>query len=562
MNFIKLSFILFLIVGCGLFKTDDKDKKQNNNLLIVALASLNRAGISEDTTNDGFFQEVNLTSGTAFSANYNGVASSIQEYKALATGTDNETKLEISITDADGIEQTYQRNADGNITVNFTPSKTGTYRINFKNNADKAVSLNNSSTTGGTITSGVQNSNSSAKHKNIFFKAYIGFSPQCAQLNATGSGTNTFTATSGSYFVQPIVFLGKVESRKKVSEITTAKITISFGGKTLTLKKLSEMDVNAYNNPNNPNNSIPDSDLANKQKYVKTFYQGFFGGAGELYTLDTFNKSKGASCNVADTFALGATNPGQSIVTLAIEDSTNGINESFKIRPSATDSSLTFYSNSGTQFNNFDTCTYNSTTGEPFNSTVGSGACPKNFSSVDPPYGLLNQNLVADQSNPTRSFLYGYSIPKVYYNTIISNQVALNSGSMKSITIDSCLNNGGLSSVQLSTTKKTYLPFKEFNVTKGDVVQLGTKLGAYTRLNNFYQGNADLSGSVEVPVCIPSGSNACASFKTITVTSNKCRVKVDSGIAVGNVSATWNSSSNNFIYPDSVGSSLSGVISE
>ena len=49
------------------------------------------------------------------------------------------------------LEQTYLRNGDGSLSVNFTPSKTGTYRINFKNNSDRPISLVNSGTTGGTV---------------------------------------------------------------------------------------------------------------------------------------------------------------------------------------------------------------------------------------------------------------------------------------------------------------------------------------------------------------------------------------------------------------------------
>ncbi len=563
MNWLIKSLIGLLLIGCNVLSCGGNKKNDNSKLGILALIATRTSGGSEDTTNDGLYQELSVTSGTSVTATYNATTSSIQGVSsAITTGTDNETKVEVSVVDSDGQEQTYLRNGDGSLTVNFTPTKTGTYRINFKNNSDKVVSLNNSGTTGGTINGSVASSNSKAKFKDIFLKAYVGFSPQCAQLNSSGSGNNTFTAASGSYFVQPFVFLGKVGSGKRVTEITTATITVSFGGKTLTLKRLSDMDVTMYNQPNNPSNSIPDSDTTNKIKYVKSFYQGFFGGAGEMYTLDTFNKSKGASCNTADTFALGATNPGQSTVTLKIVDTTNGLNEEFKIRPSATDSYLNFYTNSGTAFSNYDTCGYNNTTGEPYNYSTSASTCPKSFSSIDPPYGQLNSSLANDLSFPTRAFLFGYSTPKTYYSSLITNSTALSNGSLKSITIDGCLNNGGLASVQLSTTKKTYLPLKEFNVQKGDVIQLGTKLGSYTNLGNFYQGNVDLSGSVDLPVCIPSGGQSCPTYKTITINSKKCRVKVDSGIAIGNVSATWSSSSNNFIYPDSVGGGLSGVISE
>ena len=87
----------------------------------------------------------------------------------------------------------------------------------------------------------------------------------------------------------------------------------------------------------------------------------------------------------------------------------------------------------------------------------------------------------------------------------------------------------------------------------------------WSHLKNFYQGNADLSGSVDVPVCLPSNGQACPNFKTITINTTKCKVKVDSGVIVGAFSSspTWTSGDNNyFIYPDNLGGGLSARITE
>ena len=66
------------------------------------------------------------------------------------------------------------------------------------------------------------------------------------------------------------------------------------------------MNTNLYDNPNNPSNSIPSSDKANKIKYIKSYYQSLFGAAGELYTIgDTFNKSTGSTCSKQAHFLLG-----------------------------------------------------------------------------------------------------------------------------------------------------------------------------------------------------------------------------------------------------------------
>jgi hypothetical protein len=143
-------------------------------------------------------------------------------------------------------------------------------------------------------------------------------------------------------------------SNKKVTDISTATIKISYGATSITLQRLDEMNTNLYDNPNNPSNSIPSSDKTNKIKYIKSYYQSLFGAAGELYTIgDTFNKSTGSTCSTASTLPLGTSNFGNSIVTLSIVDSTNGVDESIKIRPvaSSIDFGQFFKKADGTTFN-------------------------------------------------------------------------------------------------------------------------------------------------------------------------------------------------------------------
>jgi len=551
--FKKLIFmilILISIISCG------EDKKNDNTKLgVFAYLATRSSGSSENTTNDGLSQELSVNSGTSVTATYNATASSLQDFiPAIVSGTDNNTKVEVSVVDPDGLEQTYLRNGDGSLSVNFTPSKTGTYRINFKNNSDRPISLVNSGTTGGTVSGSVSSANSKAKFKDIFLKAYVGFSTRCNTFSST------VTAANGSFFVQPIVFLGRIGSGKKVTDISTATIKISYGATSITLQRLDEMNTNLYDNPNNPSNSIPSSDKTNKIKYIKSYYQSLFGAAGELYTIgDTFNKSTGSTCSTASTLPLGTSNFGNSIVTLSIVDSTNGVDESIKIRPvaSSIDFGQFFKKADGTTFNDFSTCSYNSTTGS-------SESCAKSFSLTDPPYvQLSSQALDTGVSAPTRLLFFGANYPKSYYTQLITNSTALTNGSLKSITIDGCLNNGGINAVKLSATEKIYIPLREFNLVKEDISQLKYIPGTYSHLKEFYQGNADLSGSVDLPVCIPSSGQACPTYKTITINSSKCRVKVDSGIIIGAFSSapTWTTGDNNyFIYPDNLGGGLSARI--
>lgn len=547
-----MCLVIPLFFSCNLLKKDD-NKDDNLKLLLLGFLSL-----SDNDVNDGTYMDLDVTSGTAVSSNYNSTAStSVQgNLRALASGTDGQTKVEVSVIDPDGLEQSYLRNGDGSLSVNFTPNKSGRYRINFKNNADTAVSIRHSNTSGGSTSGDVSSANQSAKHRDIFLKGYVGFSTRCTTFSTS------VTASTGNFFVQPIIFLGKVGSGRKVSEISTATIKLSFNGTTLTLQRLEEMNTNLYDNPNNPSNSISTSDKANKIKFIKSYYQSLFGAAGDLYTIgDTFNKSTGSTCSGASTLPLGSSNFGNSIVTLSVVDSTNGIDETFKIRPviNGTDFGQYFKKADGTSFSDFSTCSYNTTTGS-------SEGCNKSFSLENPPYVQLT-SFTPDTSisAPTRLLFFGANYPKSFYTQLLTNSAALSDGSLKTLNIDGCLQNGGINAVKIASSEKIYLPLREFNLRKDDISKLKYAPGTYTHLKNFYQGNADLSGSVDVPICLPSNGQACPNFKTITINSSKCRVKVDSGVIVGAFSSspTWTAGDNNyFIYPDNLGGGLSARITE
>ncbi|MDZ4724617.1 MAG: hypothetical protein SH817_00565 [Leptospira sp.] len=547
-----LTLTLLLNMACGIF-----DKKENDDdlLKLLILGILSNTATS---TNDGSFIEMDVTSGNSVTSNYNATAStSVQNnMRALATGTDNQTKVEVSVVDPDGMEQSYLRNGDGSLSVAFTPSKSGRYRINFKNNSDTNVNINHSSTTGSTVSGNVSNANQSAQFGSIFLKGYVGFSTRCNTFSSS------VTASTGNFFVQPIIFLGKIGSDKKVTDISSATIKISYNNKSITLQRLDEMNTNLYDNPNNPSNSIPSSDKTNKLKYVKSYYQSLFGAAGELYTIgDTFNKSTGTVCSSESTLPLGTSNFGNSIVTLSINDTALGINESFNIRPvtNGTDFGQYFKKSDGTSFSDFSTCSYNTTTGS-------SDACAKTFSLKDPPYLQLTSFTPETAVNaPTRLLFFGANLQKTFLTKLIENSSALTNGTMTSLTIDGCLNNGGINAVKIAASEKVYLPLKEFNLSIGDISKLKYIPGSYTHLKKFYQGNADLSGQVDLPVCIPANGQSCPSFKTISIKSEKCKVKVDSGIIVGAFSSSpsWTSGENNyFIYPDNLGGGLSARIVE
>ncbi|MCE9500033.1 MAG: hypothetical protein K8R21_05995 [Leptospira sp.] len=543
LTFAILAALLFGSSNCFLF---EKKKDNKNNLALLAILA---AG-SGSSSNAGsvIYQDVNVTAGVPFTAIYNANSARYLEGSsfALATGTENQTKIEVSVQDDKGIEKNYRRNPDGSIVVSFTPEKTGTHRIAFKNNSEKNVSFKASGASGGTLVGDAKDSNDTAKFKNIALKAYVGFSRQCKTLSSS------VTASNGDFFVQPLVFLGKVDGEKKVTDITTAVITLSFGGKTLTLSRLADLPVSAYDNPNNPSNSIPSSDKTNKLKFVKTFYQGYFAAAGEFYTLNTFSKSTGADCSTSNTFSLGESDPGSQVVTMKIVDAANGLDETFTIKPSVS-ASFSIYTKADTKLTSWTQCTYNKVTGEYSTYNVqGENVC-KEFSLSDPPYLKLDSQVASQTSAPTRILYYGYSNPKDYYTQLIKNAPDIAGDKNPTLTLTGCLNNGGINGVSMSTTDKMYIPLREFNSQGADVIQLSSRPGSFTSLKDFYQGNVNVSGSINVPSCVPQNGQECPVYKTVKIDIKKCNYKADSSISVGALN-------DSFIYPDSF--SFSGVITE
>jgi hypothetical protein len=583
--------ILYLVLlSLTIFYCKKENKNNDSGYALLFLLSPANSSYTGSSTGSVAFQNVTLTKGTPFTATYKAtivsasasILGSVRSsgVKAVTTNSDN-NKLEVSVQESDGSERSYNRNADGTITVTYTPNRDGVHRVSFRNNSSDTIKIETSSTassssstgtstgtsatsTGASTSTTIADSNSStdAKFKGYTLKAFVAFSQNCYYLNTTTGSNVTTTATGNDYFIQPIVFLGKVGTDSKVTDVSTATVTIVSGSKTITLKKLSDLDIKSFG-PNIIDRTNSDADTI---KNFKSFYQGYLGGAGEMYTIENFSAgSVTTSCGDAYKITLN-TDVGATDIKLNIVESTLGMKESFKIRPTiSANLGLSTYTSTNTKLTTWTMCQFDRITGSPtpFNIDPVDPTC-KTFSLKDPPYIQFSYGYLMStktgytvDSDPTRVIYYGSSRTKSFYTELIKNADTIISGTdgSQTLTLSGCLNSGGLVGVPFSTdvTKKSFLPLKEFNPVAGDVVDLGWKLGSYTSLNSFYQGNVDVSGSINISTCIPKNGSSCNYWKNITVKSTTCKIKADSGITVTSIDS-------GFVYPTSF--NFSGIIAD
>jgi len=535
-------------------------------LVVSLVASFGISGCGGGTTTghtaapgDVFSQTVSLTSNEPVSLNYAFAPStSISRGIRSARKSDNTSaggNLEVVVVDSEGVEVEYQRFEVADTSVQFTPKESGEFTVLVRNNTSSTLSP----------PAELVPANDGKAYGNLTVKAFVGLARNCKD----NDGGRTVAAPSGSVYVQPFVFMGQVNADKTVTDITTANIKIVSGATEIALESIAQMDPEAYRDVGLPHN--PDSNpvlLANfylqLQERTKRFYQGYLGGVGEMYSTETFSYWGTNTCDGAQTIALGA-DPGAADIKLVIADSALDLNLEFPLRATVAPA-FSVYSAAGQTLDNYDVCSYNRATGAPQSS--GDGCL--NFALSNLPYVVLDYLLPSEESSspysylsdPSRVTFYGHSFNKQYYTEIAANSSALVSGATSEITIQGCLNNGGMLGVPLDR-ESTYLPLNEMSTKVDDVINLAYRSASYTALVPFYQGNVDLSGAVTYDMCVSwDENNSCLAgfgdYNTTTGAPNPttvnmvgCTGRADSGVTVGAVS-------DSFIYPSYF--TMSGVI--
>lgn len=487
-------------------------------------------------------QQINVSAGQALNLRYllGGAALRLSEENG------DSSRFEISVLDGEGKEVHYDRSGDGELNIALDAKKDETLTVLIRDNAGNDSVMEASQ--GEAMVD--NNAKDSTVHRDVTLKAFVTFARQCKQVTADGSSTATFDAPAGSYYVQPFVFLGKVGEDQKVSLLADATVTLSHGNASMTLKRLADMDLENFREMSGL--SKDDHIL-----YTRAFYNQYFGAAGEMYTVDTFRKQ--GDCAAAPVLALGS-DPGLAEVKLKVADASlsPNLDEEIVIRPTV-QPPFSIYLTEDQKMADWTQCTYDPITGAPKTYNGDASTC-KTLSVAQPPFVKLDYKMpsqvssygVTTASDPTRVIFYGHARAKEAVDAIIAQASELAAADNAELSLAGCLTNGGLVGVPL-TEDKAFMPLAEMNVQVGDIVNLARRPGSYTGLTKFYQGNLNLSGSMSIPTCLPGASGACDSFKTVTFHLNDCRIKGDSGVAVGAIG-------DSFAYPDYF--DLSGIITE
>lgn len=530
---------LCLNAACGSWvgngKKDDEKKDEGNS---GNGATLLAGGV--------LYHKVQLSSGATLTSSYKSSSASL---RLLA----DEQPFEVSILKADGQEVAYQRDGLEGLEVSQEVSEAGTYTVVIKNNGSESITLEQDSVAGVDEDKGLSGAldDADAVFKEYSLKAVVALGRECKQYADGGNSTSVRTAPDGEFFVQPFVFLAKVDlNTRKVERVSGADIRVVSGDRSMPLKMLSDFDLSVFRESGS---LTKDEHVA----YTRSFYQGYFGAAGEFYTVDTFRF--GGDCAAMPTFPMDS-DLGLSDLQLKVTAADLGIDETIALRPTAS-TAFTMYESADVKLDNWDPCTYDAFTAEPINYNFPEKTC-RELSVSNPPYVTLadqmpsesNPDVYTKESDPTRILYYGHSLSRSFKEAVLENQAALRDGSLTGIQLDRCLNNGGIQSVAIGS-EASYLPLDEFNAKNGDLIQLAFKTGSYTSLTRFYQGNADVSGSIQYPACIPNSEaqTSCDDYKVLTVEIENCSVKADSGVFVTSLQ-------DSFIYPEYYG--LTGSVKE
>ena len=556
--------VLMLMLGC--------EKKKNDG------TATGNPVVSSAAKGDVFAHKLSVFAVGNVDLNYlaaSGSASTAGSAKLAAQLNGN---VELSVLDSSGKEVYYNRFSSSSVAPSFAASETGSYTVLIKNNTSDSLNVSHASATGAKSDSSVELSNnlSTSIYNNITLKGFVSFGRQCRD----NLGSTTTTAPTGRYYVQPYIFMGKTSSstsngttQYSVSNIYDSTISITSGDTTINLKPLSASNVqntgggipkaalSMYNEMGgvfaNTNNWSTDPVQFNMVlNFVRGFYNAFFGAAGELYTTETFHLN--GSCANAQTIALDS-DPGKTSISLKIVNSnlSTPIDLSIPIQASI-EPAYNVKAADGQSFSDWTQCSTNRANGDPVPYN-GSGSC-KNLSLATPPYLELtylpskdpSKTGITSASDPTRLIFFGYGTTGSFYKQLVQNNTAFNNKTMTSLSINNCLNNGGMLSVPLQSSGTNPIPISELNSQVGDVITLDKRSGKYTALTQFFQGNVTKNESIALNACVPDGTNSCnTSPVNITVNVSGCSYKADSGIAVGAINT-------NSVYPG--WSALSGII--
>jgi hypothetical protein len=458
-------------------------------------------------------------------------------------------ELEVSLTDPDHQERVFVRNARSEFELEYTASAQGSYIMWVRNNSNAALKFSQLNQTGYLSGGNLFKSllREDAPNKNLLFKAVVVFARECKDTSTDGNSTTTTTAPAGHAFAQAFAFVGSVGSDFKVSPITDAEITINSGENSQALKRLSDMPFRAYREMGGLNEE-------EHRDYTTRFYQSYFGGAGEFYTVESFRKY--GDCSTMTALPIN-TDLGTSDIKLNVKIPSLGIEREDKLRLTSSTAFSTYFN--GARISDWTQCTYDGISGDPTTYNGEASECKK-FSKANPPEIRLDYQLpsadpsagLTKESDPTRAVFYGHSKTAEWQQQIRAKADGLRSGTISEIELSKCANNGGLIAVPLRT-EGTSFPIGEFNAEAGDVINLARKTGSYAALPEFFQGNIDASGEFKYPTCIPDSSSSCADFKLVTVKSAACSYKADSGI-------TTTSLGDAMIYPDYF--EISGIVEE
>ena len=469
---------------------------------------------------------------------------------------ENSASLEIAIVNALGQEQVYDREGEAGGSVSFEPKDDGTYEVVVKVNADIEGGIPTMETEGEASAGDLQGAGerSAAVHGDVLLRGVVALARECKELDESGNIATT-KAPDGRYYVQPLIFLGRVTEDGLVEERSGAAMEIRSGEDSIALKALKSMDRKTYRDIYASNGSLSDDE---ERAVTRLFYQGYFAAAGELYTVDSFRF--GGSCADAGSIAL-AGDIGAVNVALHVVEADLGLDETIVLRPTV-QPAFSLYEASDVKLSDWTQCTYDRQTAEP-ETYNGDAATCKTFSLSDPPYVTLDYLMpsatsdgqtagLTELSDPTRIIYYGHSYAKAWQQALVNEAEALVQAEAPSVTLSRCLNNGGMVAVPLKADR-SIMPLAEFNAVAGDVINLARRAGSHTVLTAFYQGDVSIAGTMKVLSCIPGNGEDCADYRSIDVTLTSCTIKADSGVSMMSIA-------DSYIYPSYF--EMSGIIGE
>lgn len=516
------------------------------------------AGTGGDTGGDGLsrsvvlapgetvLQKVRLRAGQAVSSRYR----LAQNETGLALSADEISRQEVSVLAPDDRELAFSRPLGADLDVPVAAASDGEYTITLRNNGTDSlrVEMDESSTAeseSGALTGLRKANGAEAPFRDYTLRAALFFSQDCSRDNSQymtaarnsreqlSSYNKVVRAPEGEYFAQPIVFLGKVGSDGSVQPLAGAVIKLKVGDREAALQSLEDLPLDAIGaSASGGNINAPEQARA----AVRTEYAGFIGGAGELYTLPTFRKL--GDCDSAVSFPL-SDDPGRDTVQLVVEapEASPALSRVIPVKVTVGSSFKTYSSGSNVQAN-WDLCSYNPSTGEPYNSSASSADAPQpcsSFSLSQPPSVSVDQlaseiypDKVTVESDPTRVIFYGRSLSRSFIEAIVGNAAGNEADENPSVRFDGCLYNGGVVSLP-AAKQQTFLPVNEFNLKEGDIFSLGSRMGSYTALTDFYQGNVQAGGNLTLWRNLPTAGGTLT-WKGLGVSWSGCTVRADSGV--------------------------------